>query len=203
MTPSKPVVVFDIGNVLLRWDPRNLFRKTFADPAAMEAFLSDACPNAWLLEADRGDFSASITARIAEYPHYREQLAHFDTRWLETLGGAIAENVALFARLKNEGRKVYGITNYARDKFELSRPLYPFLDWFDGLVVSGRENLVKPDPRIFTLLLDRYGLHAPETLFVDDSLRNVEAARTVGMDAIHCPLGFDLAAEFARRGLLG
>lgn len=203
MTTAPPTVVFDIGNVLVRWDPRNLYRKTFADEAAMEEFLATACSSEWFLRLDGGDIAPNVPARIAEFPHYREELTHFDTRWLETLDGAIAENVALFARLKNEGRKVYGITNYPRDKFEQSRALFPFYDWFDGLIVSGREGLVKPDPRIFALLLDRYGLQAGHTLFVDDSARNIAAARAVGMDTIHFVPGMDLAAEFERRGVFG
>ena len=197
-----PTIVFDIGNVLLRWDPRKLLRKTFAgDDAAMEMFLATACSPDWFLQLDAGDLSPKVPERIAAFPQDREQLMEFDGRWLETLGPVIEENVALFARLKGEGRKVYGITNYPADKFELSRPHYPFLDWFDGLVVSGREGLVKPDPRIFRLLLDRYGLHAADLLFVDDSARNVSTARDAGMAAIHFVEGVDLAREFDEHGV--
>lgn len=200
---NQPTVVFDIGNVLIRWDPRNLFRKTFAgDEAAMEDFLATACSHDWLLQCDTGDICAHVAARIADFPHYREHLAAFDARWMETLGGIIEENVALFARLKARGRKVYGITNYSRDKFEASQAIHPFYGWFDGLVVSGREGLAKPDPRIFALLFERYGLEPSRTLFIDDSERNVAAAQAAGMDVIHCPPGFDLPAEFARRRIL-
>ena len=199
----RPTVVFDIGNVLVRWDPRNLYRKTFADENAMEAFLATACSSEWFLALDADEIAPNVPARIAQFPQYREQLTFFDTRWLETLDGAIAENVALFAKLKADGRKVFGITNYPRDKFEASRALFPFYDWFDGLIVSGREGLVKPDPRIFALLLDRYALRAGDLLFVDDSSRNIAAAQAMGMDTIHYLTGVDLAAEFARRGVFG
>ena len=198
-----PTVVFDIGNVLVRWDPRNLYRKVFADDVAMEAFLATACAPDWLLEVDKGTIVAGVAARIAQFPHLREALTLFDTRWPEMLDGAIAENVALFARLKREGRAVYGITNYASDTFERSRPLFPFYDWFDGVIVSGREGLAKPDPRIFALLFARYDLRPADTLFVDDSDRNIAAARDAGMDTIHFGPGVDLAAEFARRGVFG
>lgn len=202
-TPGQPTIVFDIGNVLIRWNPRNLFRKTFAgDDAAMEEFLATACSHDWLLQCDAGDISTNVASRIADFPHYRDQLTNFDTRWLETLDGVIEENVALFAGLKAQGRKVYGITNYSRDKFAQSQSLHPFYGWFDGLIVSGREGLVKPDPRIYALLFDRYGLEPANTLFIDDSEKNILAARAAGMDVIHCPIGFDLPAEFARRGLL-
>ena len=200
---SPVTVVFDIGNVLVRWDPRNLYRKMFGgDDDAMEQFLATACTNEWFAELDAGAIAPQVAARVAAWPHFREHIEAFDTRWLETLDGAIAENVALFAQLKEQGRKVFGITNYPADKFDLSRPHYPFFDWFDGVVVSGREGLVKPDPRIFTLLLHRYSLRAQDLVFVDDSLKNIAAAQAVGMDTIHFVPGVDLADELRRRGVL-
>jgi HAD superfamily hydrolase (TIGR01509 family) len=197
-----PTIVFDIGNVLLRWDPRFLFRKVFRDEGAMEDFLATACSSEWFYELDAGDISPGIPARIAQFPHYAKELSLFDERWLETLAGPIEENVALFRRLKDDGRKVYGITNYPADKFQASRPLYPFLDWFDGIVVSGREGMCKPDRRIFDLFLDRYGFAAQTTLFIDDSAKNIATAKSVGMQTIHFVPGVDLATEFAQRGVL-
>ena len=186
----------------MRWDPRNLYRKMFAgDDAAMEAFLAKACSQEWLLELDAGSIGPNVAARIAAFPQYREHLKAFDTRWLETLGGAIDENVALFAELKKRGRKVYGITNYPADKFDVSRSQHPFYDWFDGLIVSGREGMVKPDPRIFALLLERFDIRAEDTLFIDDSAKNVAAAQAAGMQTVHFVSGVDLASEFSRRGV--
>jgi HAD superfamily hydrolase (TIGR01509 family) len=197
------VVVFDIGNVLLRWNPRNLFRKIFADEAAMEVFLETACAMDWVLETDRvRSFGPAVTARIAAFPQYAAQLRDFDERWIETLGGSIEENVALLARLRQQGEPLYSITNFCDEKFEASRRLYPFLDWFDGIIVSGREGLVKPDPRIFELFLTRFGFSADEVLFIDDSARNIAAARAAGMRAIHFVDGVDLTAELSARGLL-
>ena len=201
--PQPPTVVFDIGNVLVRWDPRNLYRKMFGgDDAAMERFLATACSNEWFADLDAGSIAPQVAARVTAWPHFREHLEAFDTRWMETLDGAISENVALFAQLKGQGRKVYGITNYAADKFNLSRAHYPFYDWFDGVIVSGREGLVKPDPRIFALLLQRYSLAAEDLVFVDDSAKNIDAARAAGMDTIHFVEGVDLADEFQKRGVL-
>ncbi len=198
-----PTVVFDIGNVLVRWDPRNLYRKMFdGDDAAMEAFLTNACSHEWLLELDAGSIAPNIASRVAAFPEYRDKIEAFDTRWLEALNGAIEENVSLFAQLKARGEKVYGITNYPADKFDLSRRHFPFYDWFDGVIVSGREGLVKPDPRIFALLLERYELRAADLLLIDDSPRNIAAAKAIGMDTVHFVLGVDLAAEFSHRGVL-
>jgi FMN phosphatase YigB (HAD superfamily) len=197
------VVVFDIGNVLLRWNPRNLFRKVFADEAAMEQFLSTACAMDWIVETDRArSFQPALDARIAAFPQYARELRLFDESWVETLGGPIAENVALLERLIEQGERIYSITNFCDAKFEVASALYPFLNRFDGIIVSGREGLVKPDPRVFELFLTRYGFAPDEVLFIDDSERNVVAARAGGMQAIHYSEGVDLTAELNARGLL-
>jgi len=197
------VVVFDIGNVLLRWNPRNLFRRVFADEEAMETFLATACAMDWVVETDRArSFQPALDARIAAYPQYARELRLFDELWIETLGGPIHENVELLERLRLQGDRLYSITNFCDEKFELARGLHPFLDSFDGIIVSGREGLAKPDPRIFELFLTRFGLRADETLFIDDSARNIAAARDAGMEAIHFVDGVDLTAELSARGLL-
>ena len=197
------VVVFDIGNVLLRWNPRNLFRKVFADEAAMEAFLATAGAMEFVGEADKGStFGPALEARIAAYPQYERELRMFDDRWAEMLGGPIEENVALLRRLRGQGEKVYSITNFCGDKFDISCALHPFLLDFDGIVVSGREGLIKPDPAIFSLFLSRFALRPAQTLFIDDAQKNVAAARAAGMAAIHFVEGMDLTGELEARGLL-
>ncbi len=197
------IVAFDIGNVLLRWNPRNLYRKIFTDEREMEAFLSTALGMGFVIETDRArSFQPALDARIAAFPHYAEHLRAFDERWLETLDGAIEENVALLRRLRAQGDKVYAITNFNDEKFIAASALHNFLGEFDGVIVSGREGLTKPDARIFELFLSRYGLRAEEVLFVDDSERNILAARALGMQAIHFVDGVDLEKEFVARGLL-
>ena len=197
------VVVFDIGNVLLRWNPRNLFRKVFADEAAMEAFLATAGAMEFVGESDKApNFQPALDARIAAYPQYERELRMFDDRWAEMLGGPIEENVALMQRLRRQGEKVYSITNFCGDKFDLSCALYPFLRDFDGIVVSGREGIIKPDPRIFALFLSRFALRPEEALFIDDAQKNVAAASAAGMATIHFVEGVDLARELEARGLL-
>jgi 2-haloacid dehalogenase len=196
-------VVFDIGNVLLRWDPRNLFRKLFADDAAgMEWFLAHVCDSAWNLEQDRGrSFAAAVTERVAEFPEWEAQIRAYDERWPETLDGVIEPNLALLRRLRAAQVPCYAITNYSREKFALTRTLHPFLDEFDGIVVSGEVGLVKPDPRIFHLLLERHGLAAEACVFIDDSAINVAGAEAIGMRAIHFTEGDDLAAALRGLGL--
>jgi 2-haloacid dehalogenase len=194
-------VVFDIGNVLLRWDPRNLFARVFDDRAAMELFLEQALPMSFIADTDVArDFADMIEARVRVYPEYARQLRLFDTRWAETLGAPIDENVALLRRLKAGGARVHALSNFAHEKFALAATMHPFLREFDVAVISGHEGVAKPDARIYEILRERTG--AGDLLFVDDSPRNVEAARACGIEAIHYAPGVDLASELMRRGLL-
>lgn len=203
MTDRKPTtVVFDVGNVLLRWDPRNLYRKMFTDEAKMEWFLSSVCTNQWNLEQDRGrSWEEAVDLLIADHPDHAEPIRAFHERWEETVSGVIDENVALLARLREAGVPNYCITNFSSPKFALSQDRYPFLSQFDGIIVSGDERLLKPQPEIYDLLLDRYGLSAADCVFIDDSNANVEGARAVGMHAIHFLEPMDLTAELRRYGI--
>jgi HAD superfamily hydrolase (TIGR01509 family) len=195
-------VVFDIGNVLLRWDPRNLYRKLFDDPLEMERFLHDALAMSFIVETDViANFAEAIEARAAQYPHHASELRAFDTRWFETLGGPIEENVELQRRLRARGQRVHALSNFAHEKFALAAHSYPFLREFDVAIISGQEGVAKPDRRIFELLVERVGLPASELLFVDDSPRNVTAARAFGIETIHYTPDVDLAREFTARGV--
>lgn len=169
----------------------------------MERFLATACAMDWILELDGvEDFAAPVERRVAAFPDFAEELRMFDTRWLETLGGAIDENLALMRRLKAREHPVYALTNFNAQKFEEARALYPFLDDFDEIVVSGREKTIKPEPRIFEILFERSGRRPQDLLFVDDSPRNVAAAERLGMAAILYAPGVDLARELRHRGAL-
>lgn len=196
-------VVFDIGNVLVRWNPRNLFRKTFKDEARMERFLSAALSMDFIALTDAvADFSHAVAERARAFPEFARELHFFDERWVETIGGPIEENVALLRRLKAEGRPVYGLSNFASGKFAIARRIYDFLDAFDVCVVSGHVGVVKPDPRIYEILFERAGRRPQDLVFVDDSQRNVEAAQALGMAAILYAPGTDLESELRRRGAL-
>ena len=195
-------VVFDIGNVLLRWDPRNLYCKLFDDPIAMEQFLSQALAMSFIVETDVvASFADAIAARVRAFPEFTAELNAFDTRWLETLAGPIEENVALLRRLKARGQPVHALSNFAHEKFALAATIHPFLCDFDVAVISGREGVAKPDRRIFEIMIERVGSPANELLFVDDSLANLEAARALGIETLHYAPGVDLASAFAARGV--
>lgn len=203
MTSSRPTtVVFDVGNVLLRWDPRNLYRTIFDDEGEMERFLSDVCTPHWNIEQDRGrDWDEAVALLTKDFPAYEVPIRAFHDRWEETVSGTIDANVALLGRLRAAQVPNYCITNFSAPKFALSQTRYPFLAGFDGIIVSGDEKMLKPEPEIYNLLLARYGLSAGDCIFIDDSKANVEGARAVGMHAIHFVEPMDLAAELRTFGI--
>ncbi len=179
-------IVFDIGNVLLRWDPRFLFTQYFDDEAEMEWFLSHVCNHEWNLEQDRGrKFSDAVVERAAKFPGHAEAIAAYDTRWHETLPHAIDGTVAILEELVAREVPVYAITNWNGDKFRETKDRFAFLNSFRDIIVSGDEKLIKPDPVIYRLLLERNGLTAKDCLFIDDSAANVKGAEAVGMMAHH------------------
>jgi 2-haloacid dehalogenase len=196
--PTPTAVVFDLGGVLIDWDPRYLYRTLFdGDDAAMEAFLSEVVTQEWNGHQDAGrPWSEAIEVLAAKHPERRDLIAAFWERWPEMLGGALDDTVAILAELRAAGVRVYALSNWSAETFPRARPRFPFLDWFDGIVISGEVKLVKPDPRIFSHLLETHGLAADRTVFVDDSETNVAAAVALGMIGIH----FD-GAEALRREL--
>jgi len=198
---SASVVVFDIGKVLIDWDPRHLYRTMFADEREMEEFLREVCARDWILELDRGKpFAEAVTERIALFPHYEKQIRAFDERWHETNRGVIDGSMAILKKLQAAGVPNYAITNFSAEKFEDARKVFPFLDSFDGIVVSGRERLLKPDAAIYNLFLDRHRLTAADCIFIDDSAANVDGARAIGMHGHHFVDADGLARDLRQHG---
>lgn len=194
-------VVFDFGGVLIEWDPRRLYRKIFRNEADMEYFLKNVCTPEWNLSLDRGKpFKQAVAERIALFPEYADEIRAFDDRWEEMRGNAIAENVALLRRLAKR-YPVYGLTNWSEEKFALTKPKFDFFDVFDGIVVSGVEKEVKPEPRIFQILLERYGLKADECVFVDDSQPNIDTAKKLGFAAFRFTTPEKLIADLKTAGV--
>ena len=197
------IVVFDIGNVLLRWNPRNLYRKAFDDEERMERFLATALSMEFVSHTDIvEDFGAAVAARAKAFPEFADELRLFRERWIETIGGPIEENVALLRRLRAAGQPVYALSNFAHETFALVERQYDFLSEFDGRVISGHVGVVKPDPRIYKILFERAGRPPSELLFIDDSAANVRASEALGMPAIHFRPGIDLEAELIARGAM-
>ena len=200
---SPTAVVFDLGGVLIDWNPRYLYRKLFDDEAAMETFLADVVSPEWNGQQDSGrTWAEAVEVLSREHPDKRDLIAAYWHRWQETLGDAIAPTVAILAELRAAGVPLYALSNWSAETFPVARPRYPFLDWFDGIVISGEEKVAKPDPLIFRHLLDRYGLDPAATLFIDDSEANVRAAAAEGMIARRFGDAATLRHELVRLGLL-
>jgi 2-haloacid dehalogenase len=180
-------VVFDIGNVLIAWDPKILYRKIFATENDVEHFLTHVLPPEWNLEQDRGrSWEQAEEVQIALHQQYADAIRAFRSRWHETIPGPIEGTVTILEELKQVNVPLYAVTNFASDTFKEAQIRFPFLaNSFIDIVVSGEEKLIKPDPAVFQILLDRNGLEAETCIFIDDSLANVGAAASLGFKALH------------------
>lgn len=202
MTSPLTTVVFDIGNVLIEWDPEHLYRRLIPDADTRQRFLSDVCSPAWNLEQDRGrSWAEAVAERVALYPEYADLIRAYDEGWHEMVPGEVPGSVALLGELAEGDVPLYAITNFSNEKFAEAKARFPFLATsFRDTVVSAEERLLKPDPRIYEVLLERNGLTAEACVFIDDSLKNVEAARAVGMAAIHFTGAEPLRLDLRRMG---
>lgn len=180
------IAVFDVGNVLIRWDPRVPYRSLLPDDAAIDAFFEEIGFFAWNLDNDRGrSWDQAVAELSARFPHRAALIAAAHHGWMETVLGPIEGSVAILRRLKAAGVPLYAITNFS-EKWAEAQARFDFLrDSFLDVVVSAEERMVKPDPRLYEVLLRRNGLKAEDCVFIDDSLPNVEGARAVGMRGIH------------------
>ncbi|HSK37918.1 MAG TPA: HAD family phosphatase [Actinomycetota bacterium] len=196
-------VVFDLGGVLIDWDPRYLYRKLLADEAAVEEFLATVCTPEWNAEQDRGrPFAEGVAELVERHPVHAAAITAYHERWTEMLGGDIGGTVELLAELRAACVPLYALTNWSAETFGIARERFEFLSWFDGVLVSGEERMVKPDPAIFRLLLDRFGLDPQATFYADDSPANVAAASELGFDAVRFTGPEQLRRDLEVRGLL-
>jgi 2-haloacid dehalogenase len=196
-------LVFDIGGVLLDWNPRHLYRKLFTNEDEMEWFLAEICSPAWHAPHDRGVSTAPSCAELAsQYPELSELIWAWSKRSEEMIGGVDAGSVEVLRAVRATGLPCYALTNHERETYPLRFERFAFLDWFDGTVVSGQEGMAKPEPAIFNLLLDRFGLTPSTTLMIDDSKENVEAARALGMQTVLFRSSGQLRSELEDAGVL-
>lgn len=186
MSDTPPIPVFDLGNVFVQWDPMLLFRKLFATEEEAQWFHDTVCTKDWNLEFDAGDTFAEGTARlISRFPRYWREIQAFDLRWWETVGPFIQGTIDIHDELVAAEVPTFAITNFSREKFIGCLGEWPFLEKFDGIIVSGMEKLVKPDPRLYRIFCERYGLAPEACVFIDDSDVNIASARRFGMHTIH------------------
>jgi 2-haloacid dehalogenase len=187
-TPPINTVVFDFGNVLWRWHPRYLYARMGLSEAAIAAFLDET---AFMAVNHRMDadlpFDEGIAELVRDFPHHERLFRAFDERWLESIGGLLDDNVALIGDLKRAGLAVHAITNFSRAKYDVARAAFPFLAEFGETIVSFDVGLMKPDPRIYSLLAERGGFDPRQAIFIDDNAENCRGARVAGYHAIDVP----------------
>jgi len=195
-------VIFDIGNVLVRWDPRFLYETLIPDPGERDWFLREVVPLSWHTQHDRGrSFAETIPERQRQFPDYGELIAAFYERWEETIAGPIAGSVDILERLAEAGIPLYAMTNYSAETFPAFRRRFAFAARFRDIVISGEEGMVKPDPRLYDRAIRRFGVDPARTAFIDDRQDNVEAARAKGMHGLRFQDPETLARDLAALGL--
>jgi 2-haloacid dehalogenase len=196
-------VVFDLGGVLIDWDPRHLYRRLFDDSDEMESFLAEVTTAEWNGHQDAGrPWGEAIEILVAEHPERRELIEAFHRRWPEMLAGEIPGTVDVLADLGAAGVRLVALSNWSAEMFPVARERFDFLAWFEGIVISGEVGVNKPDRRIFEHLTLRFGIEPEEAVFVDDSPANIEAATDLGFCAIQFTDATALRLALVRLGLL-
>ncbi|HET7027242.1 MAG TPA: HAD family phosphatase [Candidatus Limnocylindrales bacterium] len=189
-------VVFDLGGVLIDWDPRYLYRSILPDEAAVDDFLREVGFGEWNLALDAGrDWDEAVEWLAERHPERRELIEAFRDRWEETLGDADRDVVAIAAELRAAGVRTFALSNWSARTFEVARQRFPFLADFEGIVISGDVGAIKPDAAIYRALLERFELDPRMTVFIDDRRVNIEAAQQIGIGGIE----FSNAADLRRR----
>lgn len=195
-------IIFDFGGVLVDWNPVYLYSKVFENESDMNYFLDNICTSDWNVQQDAGRPLAEATEALQkEFPDHKKMIGYFYGRWEEMLGGVFEENVRVLKLLK-QSYPLYGLTNWSGETITTAYDKYDFFSYLDGIVVSGDEKLIKPDPKLYQILLDRYNLIANESLFIDDNIKNIAAAQNMGFQTIHFTENMDLEKEVKRMGLL-
>lgn len=195
-------IVFDLGGVLIDWNPRYLYRGLFTDEAAMEDFLAHVCTQEWNAEQDAGrTFEEAIREQIAKFPEHEAFIRAYRERWTDMVGGAIAGTVEILDQLRKNNYLICALSNWSAETFPYARDRFPFLQWFETIVLSGEEKIIKPDPRVFHILLQRIHRQASDCIYIDDTEANFQAARELGFAAIHFKSPPQLRSELQRLGI--
>ncbi len=197
-------IIFDLGGVLVDWKPEYLYRKIFnGNEKKVKWFLETVCTNAWNAEQDGGrTIEEAENIKIAEFPEHEDLIRLFYKQWHQMFSGPIEENVALFKALKASGNyKIYALTNWSAEKWDMALELFPFFHYFDGVVVSGQEKMRKPSPEIYNLLIDKFAINPENAIFIDDNEENIIAANALKIHGIHYKSPLKLLNELHTRKL--
>jgi 2-haloacid dehalogenase len=196
-------VVFDLGGVLIDWDPRHLLRHVADGPAATDELIVALDIAGAQRELDRGVPIAQVRSRWRErYADRADIVERYFDRWDETIAGALDDTVAILEELRSRPLRLYALSNWSGDLFRRNRARFTFLDWFDGMMISGDEQVIKPDPRIYRLLAERFDIDPATAAFIDDREDNVDAARAGGFTGVVFTSAGQLRADLARLALL-
>jgi 2-haloacid dehalogenase len=195
-------IVLDLGNVLIRWDPEGPFRRLIPDAETRRFFMENVCSPEWNMELDRGrTWEEGEAIAIAEYPEHEAMIRAFQTHWLEMLPSEVDGSVAILETLLARGHDVTALTNWSAETWPTAQPRFPFLQRFRGVTVSGQVKLVKPEPAIYRLHAESFGLDPAATLFFDDNPGNVAGARAVGWQAEVFTDAATMRADLRRHGV--
>jgi 2-haloacid dehalogenase len=205
MSKSINSIIFDLGGVLIDWNPLYVFDENYFDSLEKrDYFFQNICTSEWNEEQDAGRSIVEATEELVKkFPDWEQPVRDFYGRWTEMLKAPIPESVEIFRHLKESGKyKLYALTNWQTGLFDIALVRYNFLHWFDGRVVSGEEKTRKPFPEFYQRLLDRYNVKAEEAIFIDDNLRNVKAGEDLGIKGIHFQSPGQLMNELVSAGIL-
>ena len=197
-------VIFDLGGVLIDWNPSYVFDKMFKNEDQKKHFFENICTPDWNEMQGAGRPLKEATEHlVAIHPEWKEYIEAYYGRWTEMLGGPIHETVEIFRRIKDTGKyKLYALTNWSAELFPIALERYDFLHWFDGRVVSGEEKMRKPFREFYELILDRFQLNAEETVFIDDNVRNIKAAEELCIRSILYSSPQQLKDELLEMGII-
>jgi 2-haloacid dehalogenase/putative hydrolase of the HAD superfamily len=205
MTPARPprALLWDVGNVIVRWNPRTLYAKIFKEPADLDRFLSHVCTLDWHAATDRGvTFADNIAVLSAQHPDHAETIAAWWDRWFEMFSGTIPETESIIEDLAARGVPQFGLTNMSSETWPGVKAMSPAFRHFRDAIVSAEERVIKPEPRIYEIVLERTGLEPADLLFVDDSAANIAAAQALGFHTHHFTDPAALRPAVERLGLL-
>ena len=190
-------IIFDLGGVLIDWNPRYLYRKIFKSEEEIDWFLENICTSDWNEQQDAGrSFEEATHELLKKFPEHKEPIAAWYGRWTETIGGPVEETVDILRAIRDSKKwRLYALTNWSAQTFPWALDNFEFLHWFEGIVVSGVEKTRKPFPEFYQIMFDRYQIEPSRALFIDDSLRNIEGANKLGLNTIHFQSPGQLAEE--------
>lgn len=196
-------IIFDFGGVLMDWSPRYFFKDYFKDDEKMDHFLATICTEEWNAEQDRGrPLKEGTEILIKQYPTWEKEIRAFYDHWTDMIKRPIHENVEVLRKLSKTSYPLYGLTNWSAETFPYALEHYDFFSLFNGkIVVSGEEKLIKPNPEIWKVLLERYQLKADESVFIDDNAKNIAEAKKMGFISIYITEKTDLEQELKNLGI--